>query len=110
MTRDGWSEGEKFVQVLRNILSEPSIEQWVKDVGRMEEEGRFKQPVGDLGACGRDYYRAEDLRVAMRLAVKLMQLCEFSETHSALLPPQEELGKFAQKVRWDEYREDSRRD
>lgn len=111
MDRVNWSEDQKFIQIFRRILSEPSIEQWVEDVCKMEREGRFKRPTGQFDECNRDYYRAEDLYDAMDIATKLMtrllQLSEFSKTHRHLLPPPKELGSFASALLREEIEEES---
>lgn len=107
MTRDKWSEEHVIAQIYHNIMSESSIEKWVEDVCQMEKDGRFKHTVDGIDDS-QDYYRADDLRTAMQLATRFMQLYEFSKTHSDLIPSQEELAEFARKIRRDESEDDSR--
>lgn len=86
MTRDRWSEEEILVACINRILCASSIEEWKNDVAKMK--GNIKSD--------REYYLADDLRWAINLAKRLIQL---SEIGSEDLPTNEELGKAANRIK-----------
>lgn len=86
MTRDRWSEEEILAARISRILCASSIEEWKNDVAKMK--GNIKSD--------RDYYLVEDLRWAIKLAKRLIQLSKIDPLD---LPIDGELRKAAKRIR-----------